>query len=50
VDGLAARADPLTPGALIMIDLDEFGAVNKRHGHAAGDALLAGLPDATRRD
>jgi diguanylate cyclase (GGDEF)-like protein len=48
VDGLALRADQFSPAALIMLDLDDFGAVNKRHGHAAGDALLTAAADAMR--
>ena len=40
VDRLTALATDERPASLIAIDLDDFGAVNKRLGHAAGDRLL----------
>ena len=40
VDRLTAVATVDRPATLIAMDLDDFGAINKRLGHAAGDRLL----------
>ena len=35
-------------GSLLMIDLDGFKAINDTHGHATGDAVLAGVASELR--
>ena len=40
LDALAGSAGAATSLYVMLIDLDDFGHVNKRRGHAAGDALL----------
>ncbi len=41
----ARRRDPADrrPAAVILFDLDRFGAFNKRHGHRVGDMVLRGF-------
>jgi len=45
-DELAALTGSQVGGAVLMIDVDGFKAVNDEHGHAAGDQLLCSIADA----
>jgi diguanylate cyclase (GGDEF)-like protein len=45
---LALSARGAAPSALLLIDLDGFGQVNKLQGHKAGDALLLAAVDRIR--
>jgi diguanylate cyclase (GGDEF)-like protein len=38
-----ARATPRSPFSLVMVDVDRFKAINDKHGHPKGDAVLAAV-------
>ena len=45
---LLERVSPERPGAVLLIDIDNFKLVNDLHGHTAGDRLLVSLSDTLR--
>ncbi len=45
---LTRRLKAVRPVALLVIDADHFKAINDRHGHPAGDAVLAHLAQTMR--
>jgi diguanylate cyclase (GGDEF)-like protein len=46
---LGARRGERTSGALVMIDIDRFKAINDTHGHAVGDEVLRWFAGTLRR-
>jgi len=47
---LAVGLDSLAPGdAIVFIDMDDFKAINDRHGHSAGDQVLTDMGATVRQ-